>query len=378
LPGAAAQVLDALVILGRPSPPAVVAAVSGRSIDETDGALDHLIGRGLIREEVDGAVSPVHEHLAAVVSGRHTAARRRLLHRRAAAALAGTTPQESPRIARHHLAAGADGLAATWFRRAGDEAAALYSHGEAIEHYEAALAAGHPDRPGLHRAAAHSAMLEGRYARAISGFEAALAEGGPIPEVEHLLGEVHRRLRRWDLAAAHYERAFESSSDTELQAIVAADRAFIEARRGGSDAAGHVATALRLAAASGSPRAMARAENVAGLAATGRERVDHLRSALASAAEAPERMAVLNNLAAAVPEQGEAIPLAREALALAVESGDRHLMAALYNTLADALHRAGDETASRQALTEAVTLFSAITTADAEPWVPEVWLLTEW
>lgn len=378
LPGTAAQVLDALVVLGRPSPPAVVAAVSGRTVDETDAALDHLIGRGLTREDRDGGASPVHEQLAAVVAERHTAARRRLLHRRAAAALAGLSPGESPRVARHHLAAGADGLAATWFRRAGDEAAALYAHGEAIEHYEAALAAGHPDRAGLHRAAAHSAMLEGRYARAVSGFEAALAEGGPTAGVEHLLGEVHRRLRRWDLAAAHYERAHATSTDPELQAIVAADRAFIETRRSGREVAAHIATALRLAAASGSSRAMARAENVAGLAATGAERVEHLRSALTYATEPPERMAVLNNLAAAVPDAAEAVALAREALGLAIESGDRHLMAALHNTLADALHRTGDESGSRQSLTEAVTLFSAITTADAEPWVPEVWLLTEW
>ena len=378
LPGAAAQVLDALVVLGRPSPPTVVAAVSGRTVDETDAALDQLIGRGLTREDGDGGVSPVHEQLAAVVSARHTAARRRLLNRRAAGALAGLSPGESPRIARHHLAAGADGQAATWFRRAGDEAAALYAHGEAIEHYEAALAAGHPDRAGLHRAAAHSAMLEGRYARAVSGFEAALAEGGPIAGVEHLLGEVHRRLRRWDLAAAHYERAQAISKDSELQAIVAADRAFVELRRGGGDVATHIETALRLAAESKSSRAMARAENVAGLAATGAERVGHLRTALTNATETPERMAVLNNLAVAVPEAAEAVALAREALGLAIASGDRHLMAALHNTLADTLHRTGDETGSRQALTQAVTLFSAITTADSEPWVPEVWLLTEW
>ncbi len=73
-----------------------------------------------------------------------------------------------------------------------------------------------------------------------------------------------------------------------------------------------------------------------------------------------------------------AVNLAAEALELALESGDRHLMAALHNTLADARHRAGDEAGSRRALTEAVTLFRGITSADTEPWVPEVWLLTEW
>ncbi len=379
LPGVADQVLDALVILGRSSPPALVAAVSGRSSDETDAALDHLIGRRLAVESADAAVAAVHEQLAAVVAGRHTAARRRLLHRRAAAALEDSGTGDPTRIARHHLAAGNDIRAAAWFRTAGDTAAGLYAHGEAIEHYEAALAAGHVDRAGLHRAAAHSAMLAGRYARAVAGFEAALAEGGPVPMIEHLLGEVHRRLRRWDMAAAHYDRAYAAATDAEMRAVVAADRAFVESRRAdGGNVVEHIALALRLAEDSGSARARARAQNVAGLAASGNERTAHLRAALDDASEPAERMAVLNNLAAAVPDPAEAVALAREALAIAVESGDRHLMAALHNTLADALHRAGDEAGSRRALTEAVTLFSGITTTDAEPWVPEVWLLTEW
>jgi DNA-binding SARP family transcriptional activator len=380
LRGASGQVLDAVVVLGRGADPDLIAAVSGRSADEADAALDDLAGRGLITEGDDGNVTAVHEHLAAVVAGRHTAARRRLLHRRSAAALEGRTGQaDAIRIARHRLAAGEDARAAAWFRTAGDAAAALFAHAEAIDHYEAALAAGHPDRPALHRAAAHSALLDGRYQRAIAGFEAALAEGGPDPTTEHQLGEVHRRLRRWDLAAAHYDRAQQHAQDPALLAIVAADRAFVESRRAGAtDVGARVALALDLAAASHSERALARAENVAGLVATGPERVAHLRAALNHAAEAAERLAVLNNLAAAVPDPGEAVAFAREALRLAIESGDRHLMAALHNTLADALHRAGEDAASRAALTDAVALFSGIDTGAAEPWVAEVWLLTEW
>jgi tetratricopeptide (TPR) repeat protein len=373
-------VLDAVVVLGRGAHPDLIAAVSGRSVDEADAALDDLAGRGLITEGDDGNVTAVHEHLAAVVAGRHTAARRRLLHRRSAAALEGRTgPADAIRIARHRLASGEDARAAAWFRTAGDAAAALFAHAEAIDHYEAALAAGHPDRPALHRAAAHSALLDGRYQRAVAGFEAALAEGGPDPATEHQLGEVHRRLRRWDLAAAHYDRAQQHAQDPALLAIVAADRAFVESRRAGAtDVGARVALALDLAAASHSERALARAENVAGLVATGPERVAHLRSALNHAAEAAERLAVLNNLAAAVPDPGEAVAFAREALRLAIDSGDRHLMAALHNTLADALHRAGEDAGSMAALTDAVALFSGIDTGAAEPWVAEVWLLTEW
>jgi DNA-binding SARP family transcriptional activator len=380
LPGISAQILDALVVLGRGADPALIAAVSGRSADETDAALDDLAGRGLISESEDGTVTAVHEHLAAVVAGRHSAARRRLLHRRSAAALEARPGQaDAAGIARHRLAAGEDARAAAWFRIAGDAASALFAHGEAIDHYEAALAAGHIARPTLHQAAAHSALLDGRYHRAIGGFEAALAEGGPDAVIEHQLGEVHRRLRRWDLAAAHYDRALQHAQDPALLAIVAADRAFVESRRtGASDVAERVERALHLAAASQSERALARAENVAGLVATGAERVAHLRSALTHAVEPAERMAVLNNLAAAVSDPAEAVILAREALRLAIDSGDRHLMAALHNTLADALHRAGEDAASRAALTDAVELFSGIDTGAAEPWVPEVWLLTEW
>jgi DNA-binding SARP family transcriptional activator len=381
LDGAATQVLDAVVVVGRHADSSLLAAVSGRSLDETDGALDILTRRAMVSESDDGTVTVVHEYLAAVVAGRHTAARRRLLHRRAAAALEVRPRQRSDaiRIARHRLTAGDDRLAAIWFRAAGDEAAAVFAHGEAIGHYESALAAGHPERAVLHGSAAHSALLAGRYDRAIAGYQAALAEGGPDPVVEHRLGEIHRRLRRWDLAAAHYDRAADQATDLELRAIVAADRAFVEGRRRGAMAAlPLVAEALRLAATSASTRASTRAENVAGLMATGDERLEYLRLALTHATEPAERMAVLNNLAPAVPEPEEAVRLAREALELAIEGGDRHLMAVLHNTMADALHRAGKSDASMASLTEAVSLFTEITTGTGEPWTPEVWLLTEW
>ena len=381
LGGAAAQVLDAVAVLGRGADPSLIAAVSGRSDDETDAALDEMASRGMIREAEDGTVAVAHEHYTAVITGRHTAARRRLLNRRAAVALAARSGPgaEAVRIARHRLAAGEDTQAAKWFRVAGDDAAALFAHGEAIAHFEAALAAGHPDRAGLHRSSAHSALLGGRYDRAIAGYEAALAEGGPDPVTEHRLGEIHRRLQRWDLSAAHYDRAEAQAADPDLLAIVAADRAFVESRRSGPEAAApRVQHALRLAAGAGSDRALARAHNVAGLLASGEERVRHLRTALVHAGEPAERMAVLNNLAPAVADPAESVVLAREALELALELGDRHLLAVLHNTLADALHRAGQDEASIASLTEAVSLFTEITTGESEPWAPEVWLLTEW
>ncbi len=375
LGGAATQVLDAVTVLGRSADSALICAVSGRSDEETDIAVDELVSRGIVREVEDGTVTVAHEHFAAIVSGRHTAARRRLLNRRAAVALEARHEVKAVRIARHRLAAGEDALAAEWFRIAGDDAAALFAHGEAIGHYEAALAAGHPDRAYLHRSSAHSALLDGRYDRAIAGYEAALAEGDTDSVTEHRLGEVHRRLRRWDLAAAHYERAAQGA-DQELSAIVTADRAFVESRRGGPNAATLATEAVRLAEVAKSDRALARAENVAGLLASGDDRERHLRTALIHAAEPAERIAVLNNLAAVVADPLEAVALAREALEEALELGDRHVMAALHNTLADGLHRAGESEASMAALTEAVSLFTEIKTGDS--WSAEVWLLTEW
>ena len=55
-----------------------------------------------------------------------------------------------------------------------------------------------------------------------------------------------------------------------------------------------------------------RAENVAGLLASGDERERHLRTALIHAAEPSERIAVLNNLATVVADPHEAVALARK------------------------------------------------------------------
>lgn len=377
LDGGTVQVLDTIAILGRPELPGTVAAISGRSLDETDQALDILIGRGLAAESEDGSVAVTHGMLAEVVVAGLTAARRRLLNRRAAATLAAEDADAS-RVARHHQAAGDDAGAAHWFARAGTLASAVFAHGDAIAAFDAALGAGHPDRAEIHAAIGDAALRDGRYDRAVVEFEAALAAGhADIAGIEHRLGEVHRRLQRWELAEAHYVRAGEAAASEEIEAIVAADRAYVEYRRG-RDPAPLVERARSLADRSGSSRAIARAENVAGLVAPDTAtRVARLRTALDHATDPAERVAVLNNLAGSVPA-GEAVALARRALEIAVELGDRHLMAALHNTLADALHAAGESAASMAALTQAVSLFTEISRQGDDEWTPEVWLLTEW
>lgn len=377
LDGTTVQILGTLAILGRPEAPGTVTAVSGRSADETDQGLDVLVGRGLVNELPDGSVTIAHGMVGEVVTAGLTSARRRLLHRRTAHALA-AGGGDAGRIALHHQAAGDHQEAAHWFVRAGEEASTVFAHREAIAAYEAALAAGHVDRAALHAAMGHAALRDGWYDRAVVAFEASLAAGqGDVAGVEHVLGEVHRRLRRWDLAEAHYARADEAATEDEMRAIVAADRAFVEHRRGG-DPSSLVARARTLARACGSHRAIARSENVAGLVAPDMpDRIAHLRAALDHATDPAERMAVLNNLAGSVAPD-EAVALAREALQIAVEIGDRHLMAVLHNTLADALHASGEDAASMASLTDAVALFTEIIGHPDDPWTPEVWLLTEW
>ena len=379
LGGTATQVFEALAVIGRPCEPLLLATVSGRSPDETDEALDDLASRGLVTEEND-AVGVAHPLIATVVSEAMTAARRRLLNRRAARNLESTSRGrlEPARVAQHYALAGSDADAADWFMRAGDHATSLLAHDEAITHYDAALAAGTVDRAGAFRSIGHCAMMSGAYDRAIAAFEASLAAGATqIAAIEHRLGEIARRLRRWDLAAAHLTNALQADPDTETQSIVTADLAFVEARRARPHA-DLVDDSIALATACGSRSALARAENIAGLLAADDEaRRDHLQRALGLAEDPAQRVAVLNNLAA-VTAPAEAVDLARQALGLASDLADRHLIAALNNTLADALHAAGRTDESIGALTEAVTIFTNITADGDEPWVPDVWFLTEW
>lgn len=382
LEGASRQILEALAILDRPSDGPLLAAVSGRSADETDAALDSLITAGFAHESADGTVRIAHSYLAAAVLATATSARRRMLNRRAAAAtsMRHPAPGLASRIARHHSLSGDDAAAAHWFVTAGEEAANVFAHRDAILHFEAALAREYVDRAGLHRAIAHSAMLEGRYDQALTSLEAALAAGDPDPaRAEHLLGEIHRRLRRWDVAAAHYDRATQQTVDPVFQSVISADRAYIEHHRSGLESAWPwVERALELATTTGDFAALARAHNVAGLVSEdpsiGRT---HLEQALEYATEPAERVAVLNNLAAvATPADG--VGFIREAIGVAANLGDRHLAAALHNNLADALYRTSDHEGAQAALSKAVELFAEITVGDDEEWVPEVWFLTTW
>lgn len=374
LSGSASQVLEVLVVVGAPTPSPILQSASGRSRDETDAALHELIAAGLVTE-TDDAVELAFGPVAQLVQQTMTPPRARLINRRCADALA-TIGADSIRIARHHLDAGDHADAAVWFERAGDVADGIHAHGSALSAFESALAAGHEDRGGIHAKIARTAMRSGDYRRAVDHYESALAAAAR-PEIVFELGVLHRRLRRWDLAAGYLRRIDVDRVGIDLAARTCAELAIIEHRRGLHEAARHLAErALERARQLDDPDLLATAENAAALVDLPPGRETHLRSAAQRATDPSVRMAALNNLAATLTDLEEAVATATEAADLADATGDRHLAAAVHSTLADALRAAGQDHAARAEVTRSVELFAGVST-DTDDLDPHIWMLSE-
>src|SRR3712207_926809 len=140
--------------------------------------------QGLV-EEVQGigdrspAYDFIHEKLRALVYEETSLARRRLLHRRVAEALVRRSRRRrepgpvARQIAHHYQLAGQDTEAANYFKLAGEHARTLYANAEALSHFRAALALGHPDVAGLHEAVGDLNTLQGDYGEALASYEAA-------------------------------------------------------------------------------------------------------------------------------------------------------------------------------------------------------------
>ena len=126
--------------------------------------------------------------------------------------------------------------AALAYAAAGDRARSLSAGTEAIAHYEAALALGHPDPAALHEAIGDVDTLRGAYgARARRLRRRRGAERRPAPAgIEHKLGSVHERRGEWQLAESHYVEALALGADP---AVVQADRSRVAWRRGDADGA---------------------------------------------------------------------------------------------------------------------------------------------
>lgn len=99
-------VLDALAVLGRPSPFDLVVEVSGLDERTTVDALRELIGADVVEEAADDVVWFTHALVADAVSAQMLGRERRRLHERCAAALARDPDADPAALARHTVGAG--------------------------------------------------------------------------------------------------------------------------------------------------------------------------------------------------------------------------------------------------------------------------------
>jgi DNA-binding SARP family transcriptional activator/tetratricopeptide (TPR) repeat protein len=399
------QVLAAAAVIGRSFDVETVRDASGRGEEETVGALEELVVRGLIREgEADYDFG--HEQIRALVYEETSLARRRLLHARAAEALGAAGREGASRsaaVARHLRLAGRDAGAAREYVRAAEHARAVHANAQALEHVRAALSLGHPDRSALHAAAGDLQTLLGDYPAALASYETAAERGGASvgPEadrspqdlagLEHRLGRLHHRRGEWALAQAHLQAALDAAApdDVAARATICADLSLSAHDGGDPERAARLALEAReLAERAGDAAALGQALNLLGLLATGRgavsEALGHLERSLALAEQRGDigaRAAALNNLALARRARGElepALELTRAALELCEAQGDRHREAALRNNLADLLHEAGRPEDAMEQLKRAVALFAEIGEAGAAEPQPRVWMLARW
>ncbi len=401
------QLLQTAVMIGRSFDLDTLREASGRSEEETVTAIEKLVAQRLIRERPpsDAAQTPAydfsHEKLRELIYEETGLARRRLLHQRVAGALVARGRKYhqleslAGQIAHHFQMAGQTSEAADYFGQAGEQARALFANVEALSHFRAALASGHPDAARLHEAIGDLGTLLGEYRSALNSYETAAAlyssEARHIARIEHHIGNVYQRQGERDLAETHYRAALSllgEDGDPGTRAQVYTDWSLAAHHRGRADAALELAErALQLADAAGEQRARAQAHNVLGVLARHREDFEaasrHLQHSLAIAQQTGDpiaRVAALNNLSLVCGDRGDidqAAALAGQALAACAALGDRHREAALHNNLADVLHKAGRSDAAMSHLKQAVTIFAEIG-KQAEDWQPEIWKLTEW
>jgi DNA-binding SARP family transcriptional activator/predicted ATPase len=396
LDSVARQVLGAAAVIGRSFDLETVREASGRADEETAGALEELIGRGIVREPATGeaAYDFSHQKLRALVYEEVGLARRRLLHRRVAVALGrGSRDGEAAALVAQHLRlAGDHDEAARQYLLAADHAAALLAHANALEHLEAALTLGHPDAAALHERIGDLRTLIGDYGEALASYRraAALCDPSALAGVEHKRGEVHARRGEWGRAESHLAAALAAAAASEhaLRARIQADLSLNLHRTGHPEHALALAgEALALAERAPDRRARAQAHNMLGVLARTAGELDGARSELERSLALSEelhdpsaRTAALNNLALVWRELGDldrALELTQRALEVCVAYGDRHREAALHNNLADLHHEAGRTEASMGHLRRAVAIFSEVG-ADGATRLPEIWKLVSW
>ena len=400
LPGEATrQLLAAAAVIGRAFDFKILQSVSGRSEWEIVAGLEELVNYGLVREQSGGRYDFSHDKLRTVSYEETSAARRQLLHKRAGEAIAasGHAGYDSSAwaglAANHFLHAGQSDRAAELFLQAGDQARLLHANSEALEAYQAALAAGHPDPSGLHEACGDLFVLLGNYREAVNSYQAATAFCTPacLSNLMHKLGEVYLRRGEWEAAEGHYRAALDAAGEDGSPAWLThlfTDWSLTAYRSGQMDQARHLANqALKQAHVANDSGALAQAHNMLGILAQAAGALEEAGTFFEASLESAGRLndpvmryAALNNLARLLQERGQAvkaIPLARQALELCAQMGDRHRQAAIHNNLADLYHAAEMEEEAMAELKQAVALFAEIG-ENAGAAQPEIWKLTEW
>jgi DNA-binding SARP family transcriptional activator/RecA/RadA recombinase len=400
--GATGQVLAAAALIGHSFDLPTVRHASGRSEDETVLALDELARRGLIRE-LRTREGPAlrfdfsHPALRDLAEESTSLARRLLLHRRIAEAfrmdLAGIGRDDLGRlvqIAQHERDARRDGEAAIAFRDAGVGAAGVYANREAIAHYEAALALGHPEIVGLHAAIGALQTRLGDYVGAIASLEAAVALAAPAEHASLELALARAHFRRGDFLATerHIDAGLGSTEDPALRSALLVHRAVLRRRAGDGQAAEQAASgALAAATAAANPAAAGSAHRMIGLLALDRNDPvaahESLELAGVAAAADPDptaRIAALVGLALAEAALGKPdvmLERGREAVSACRLIGDRHLEAAVENHIADLLHAAGRDEEAWPHQLRAVEAFAEVGGIPVDP-DPGIWMLAAW
>ncbi len=405
---ASRQLLTTAAVIGRSFDFETLRFASGRSEEETIGALEKLLNKGLLAEKNRDEPAAVpnsltrlpqydfsHETLHQIVLNQTSLARQRLLHSRVAGAYQKQSQRSDENAARigHHLSqSGQDERAAEYFYKAGEHARNLYANGEALAHFESALALGYPDAASIHEAIGDLLTLGGEYKRAVLSFEksASLADASLLPQIERKLANVHHRRGDYDLAASHFKTALElfeeNEKDTGIRAMIHIDWSRNASMTGDITLGRKLAeTGLELAETGKDRYMISLAHNVLGILARKSGQLNdaraHLESALASADDfLPARIAALNNLALVSSEEGhfqEAIDLTRSALEACTKLGDRHREAALRNHLSDRLHAHGRSDKAMLELKKAVEIFAEIG-KEMGDLQPEIWKLVEW
>ena len=356
----ARQVLGAAAAIGRSFDLDTVRQASGRSDEETVGALEELVAHGVVRE-VPGAEPGYdfsHQKLRALVYEQTGLARRRLLHGRVAAAMSARPGGESAALVAQHLRlAGDDAGAAEQLsprRRARRLAARPRRRARAPRGGAGPRLSRHRRPPRAHRRPAHARGRLRRRARELrerrrrvraAGAGGDRAQARAACTAGAASGSARRRAWRWRSTPRRPARwrcgraSWPTSPSRCTRPAVP------------SDAAARAREALELADAAADRHAQAQAHNMLGMLARSRGRPRGRASGARAqpragrrAGRRPARAAALNNLALVERDAGElesARELTESALELSAAYGDRHREAALENNLADLHHAAG-------------------------------------